>query len=78
MLDGGVHVQPLQRRLFARDDHVDVIAAAQAMVGHGQKRVGIRRQINADDFGLLVDHVIDEAGVLVAEAVVVLPPDDAR
>ena len=36
MLDGRVHVQPLRRGLLAGDDHVDVIAAAQAMVGDGQ------------------------------------------
>ena len=78
MLDGGVHVEPLRRGLFAGDDDVDVVAAAQAVVGHREQRVGIGRQIDADDFGLLVDDVIDEAGVLMAEAVVVLPPDVRR
>ena len=75
VLDGRVHVEPLQRGLLAGDDDVDVVAAAQAVVGHREQRVGVRRQIDADDLGLLVDHVIDEARVLVAEAVVVLPPD---
>jgi hypothetical protein len=45
------------------------------VVGHRQQRVGVGRQVDADDLGLLVDHVVDEARVLVAEAVVVLPPD---
>ena len=45
------------------------------MVRHGQQRVRVRRQVDPDDLGLLVHHVVDEAGVLVAEAVVVLPPD---
>ena len=40
------------------------------------KRFGFfRRQIDAHHIGLLVHQVIDEAGVLVAEAVVILPPD---
>ena len=75
VLDGRIHVEPLQRGLLAGDDDVDVVAAAQAMVGDREQRVGVGRQIDADDVRLLVDHMIDEAGVLVAEAVVVLPPD---
>ena len=47
----------------------------QAMVGHPQQRVGVRREIEPDRVGLLVGDEIDEAGILVAEAVVVLPPD---
>ena len=70
-----VHRQPLRRRLLAGDDHIDVIAAAQAMVGHGQQRVGVRRKINANHLRLFIDHVVDKAGVLMAEAVVILPPD---
>ena len=77
VLDRLVHRQPLRRGLLAGDDHVDVVAAAQAVVGHAQQAVRIRRQIDADDLGLLVDDVIDEAGILVAEAVVILPPDVA-
>ncbi len=75
MFDGGIHVQPLQLRLFAGDDDIDVVAAAQAMVGDREQRVGVRRQIDADDIRLLVHHMVDETRVLVAESVVVLPPD---
>ena len=75
VLDGSVHIQILQRGLLARHDHVDVVAAAQAMVGHREQAVGVGRQIHAHHVGLLVDHVIDEAGILMAEAVVILPPD---
>ena len=73
-----VHGQPLRSRLLARDDDVDVVAAAQAMVGNRQQAVGVRRQIDADDLGFLVDDVVDEARVLVGEAVVILAPDMAR
>ena len=62
-------------RLLAGHDDVDVVAAAQAVVGHREQRVGVRRQVDPDDLGLLVHDVVDEARVLVAEAVVVLPPD---
>ena len=75
VLDGRIHVEPLRGGLLAGHDHVDVVAAPQAMVRHAQQRVGVGRQIDADHLGLLVDYVVDEAGVLVAEAVVVLPPD---
>ena len=65
MLDGGIHVEVLQRRLFSCDDDIDKIVAAQAMVGDRKQRVGIGRQINTDNIGLLVTGMIDEARVLV-------------
>jgi hypothetical protein len=34
------------------------------VVGHAQQAVGVWRQIDPDHLGLLVDDVIDEAGVL--------------
>ena len=45
------------------------------MVHHRQQTVGIRRQINANDLGFLVHDVVNEAGILMRETVVVLPPD---
>ena len=74
VLDRRVHVQPLGLGLLARDDDVDVVAAAQAVVRDREQRVGVGREVHPDDIGLLVDHVVDEARVLVAEAVVVLAP----
>ena len=70
-----VHRQVVQRRLLAGHDHVDVVARAQAVVGDRQQAVGVGRQVDADDLGLLVDDVVDEPRVLVGEAVVVLAPD---
>jgi len=61
--------------VFARDDHVDVVAAAQAMVHYRQQAVGIRWKVNPHHLGLLIDYVVDETGVLVCKAVVILPPD---
>ena len=78
VLDRLVHRQPLRRRLLAGDDDIDVVPAAQAVIGDRQQAVGVGRQVDADDLGLLVDDVVDEPGVLMAEAVVVLPPDVAR
>ena len=72
--DRVVHRQPVERGLLARHHDVDVVAAAQAVVHDRQQGVGVRRQVDADDLGLLVDHVVDEAGILVGEAVVVLAP----
>jgi hypothetical protein len=65
----------LRRRALAGDDHVDVVAGVQAVVGDRQQAVGVRRQIHPHDVGLLVDDVVQEPGVLVGEAVVILLPD---
>ena len=43
-----------------------VVAAAQAVIGHGQQAIRIGREVNANDVGFLIDHMIDEAGVLMA------------
>ena len=75
VLDRLVPAQPLRRGLLAGHDHVDAVPAAQAMIRDEQQRVGVRRQIDAHDIGLLVAYVVDEARVLVAEAVMVLAPD---
>ena len=75
MADGRIHVQPLPLRLLAGDDQIDVVAAAQAMIGDRQQAVRIGRQIDAHDVGLLVGDMIDEAGILVGKAVVILAPD---
>src|SRR5208283_1122655 len=62
VLYGGVHCQPLRRRVFARDHDVYVMAAAQAVVHHRQQAVGVRRQVNPHDLSLLVHNVVDETG----------------
>ena len=77
MQDRLVHRQIGQGRLLAGDDDVDVVATAQAVIGDRQQGVRVGRQVDPDDVGLLVDDVVDEAGVLVAEPVVVLAPDVA-
>ena len=66
VLDGGVHGKPLRGGMFAGDDDVDVMPAAQAVVHHREEAVGVGGQIDADDLRFFVDDVIDEAGVLVA------------
>src|ERR1051326_8162181 len=74
MFDGRIHVEPLRRRLFAGDNHVHIMAAAQAVIGDRKERIRIGRQIQADDFFFVVHYMIDETRVLMAEAVVVLTP----
>ncbi len=75
VLDRRIHVQVLQGGLLARDDHVHVISAPQTVVGDREESVGVRGEIDAHDLGLLVHDVIDEAGILMRESVVVLTPD---
>ncbi len=72
---GRLDIEPLPFRLLPRHDQVDVVAAAQAVVGDGKKAVGVGRKVDAHDIGLLVRDVIDEAGILMREAIMVLPPD---
>ncbi len=71
----GVHGQPLREGVFTCNHHVDVMPAAQAVIEDRQQAIGVGRQIHAHDIGLLVDHVIEEAGILVRETVVILLPD---
>ena len=71
----GVHGQPLRQRVFARHHHVDVMPAAQAVIENRQQTIGVGRQVDAHDIGLLVNHVVQEAGILVREAIVILLPD---
>src|SRR5262249_23605619 len=78
MRDGRIHLQPVWRRLLSGDDEVDVVAAAQAMIGDGEKAIRVRRKIDADDLGFLVGHVIDKAGILMRKAVVILSPHMRR
>jgi hypothetical protein len=61
--------------VFAGHHHVDVMPAAQAVIEDRQQTIGVGRQVNAHDIGLLVDHVVEKTGILVREAVVILLPD---
>jgi hypothetical protein len=75
MHHGGVHGEPLRQCVFSCHHHVDVMPAAQAVIEDRQQTVGVRRKVNAHDIGLFVDDVVEEAGILVREAVVILLPD---
>jgi hypothetical protein len=61
-------------RLFVDDDQVDVVFAAQAVVGHGQQAIGVRWQVDARHAALLGQDGVHEARTLMAEAVVVVAP----
>lgn len=75
VLDGLFHRQPLGARVLGRDQHVHIVAAADAVVKAAQQAVGVRRQVQAHDIGLFVGDMVQKAGVLVGVAVVVLLPD---
>ena len=76
--DGLVHVHVLQVLLLVADDDVDVVRALEAVVGDAEQRVDVGREVDAADVGALVHDDVEETGVLVREAVVVLPPDGRR
>ncbi len=75
MLDGGIHIEPLRCRLLSRHNDVDIVPAPQAVIGYREKSVGIGRKVYPDHICLLIHHVVDKTRVLVAESVMVLPPD---
>jgi len=75
MRHGGVHVQPLRKGVFAGHHDVDVVSAAQTVIKDREQAIGIRRQINAHNIGLLVDDMVEETGILVGKAIVILLPD---
>ena len=70
-----IEVQPLGLGLFAGDNHVHEVAAAQALIGNAQQSVAVGRKIDTNDVGLFVYHVVYESGILMAETVMVLTPD---
>ena len=78
MANGGFNIEPLPLRLFTGNDQVDVVPAAKTVIGYREQAVGVGRQIDAHDVGLFARNVIDEARILVGEAVVILPPDMRR
>jgi hypothetical protein len=69
--DGGVHVEELDVVLLVGDDDVDVIGRAEAMVHCAEQAVCVGWEVDADDFGRLVNDDGEEAGVLVGETVVI-------
>ena len=75
MFNRGIHGQPLRRLVFARDHDIDIMPAPQTMIPDRQQAVGVGRKVHTHDRGLLVYHMIDEAGVLMGKAVMSLLPD---
>ena len=61
--------------LLVGDDDVDVVAALQAVIGHAQQGVDIGGKVDTGNGGTLVDHHVEEAGVLMGKAVVILAAD---
>ena len=70
-----LHGQPLRAGMLGGDQHIHIVPAGNAVVEAGEQAVGVRGQIHPHHIGLLIGHMIQEAGVLVGEAVVILLPD---
>src|SRR5580658_6598206 len=69
------HGEPLRQCMFACDYHVDVVSAAETVIEDREQAVGIGGQVDAHNIRLLIYNMVEEAGVLVREAVVILLPD---
>ena len=65
-------------RLLVGDDDVEVVARAQAMIRDAQQAIRVGRQVDAHHVRALVGDDVEEAGVLMREAVVILAPDERR
>ena len=74
VLDCRLHVQVLQMYLFVRNHNVHVVDALQAVISDRQQAVSVGRQVDSDDTRTLIGDHIEEARVLMSEAVVILPP----
>ena len=74
MLDRLVHRQPLRCWLFPGYHNIHIVSASQTVIGDCQQTIRVGWQIDAHDFRLLVDHMIDEARILMTEPIVVLSP----
>ena len=78
VFDRRFDIEVLEVHLLVRDYDIGIVHALQTVVGDRQQAVGIRRQIDAHDVGALVCNHIEEARILMGEAVVVLTPDQRR
>ena len=48
------------------------------MIRHAEQAIRVGRQIDADHVGALVGDHVEKSGILMREAVVILPPDQRR
>ena len=74
VVDRLFHRQPLEAGVLGCYDDVDVVLALDAMVKAGKQAVRIGREIHAHHVRLFVGDVVEESGILVRKAVVVLLP----
>src|ERR1017187_2035882 len=72
--NGRINIQVLQMLLFVRDNDVNVVLRAQAMICYRQQTIGIRWEIDAGYCGTLVEHDIEKPRILVRKAIVILTP----
>src|SRR5208337_3505694 len=72
--NSSINVQVLQMALFVRDNYVDVVFRAQAVIGYRQQTIRVRWKIDPGHSGALVEYYIQEARILVCEAVMILTP----
>src|SRR5260370_20297025 len=75
MLDRGFHIQILKMQLLVGNDHVDIVLAPQAVIGYGQQTIDVGWKVNARDSSALIEHNVQESGLLVRKSVVVFPPN---
>ena len=76
MLNSVLGPEKLDMLLLIGDNHIDIVHAAEAMVHHGQEAVSIWRKVYAYYLGVFVCDDVQEPGILMREAVVVLSPDN--
>ena len=74
MLAGLIHGQPLQLGLLAASHDVDVVAAPHTMVEDAEQAIAIGWIVHPDGFFPAGECIVDEAGRLMTESIVIVAP----
>ena len=74
MLNSLLHSQPLLSGVLRCNHNVHIVLGTDAVIEYAQQAVSVGWQIHSNNICLLVSNVIEEAGILVSETVVVLLP----
>ena len=72
MGDGVVHIEVLEMILLVSNNDVDIVGAAETVIGDREKAIGVWWKINSNNFGALVGNNVKESRILMGKAIVIL------
>src|SRR6185437_11149252 len=74
MFDGSVNIHVLQMHLLVANNYVYIILTSQTVISDRQERIDVGRHVDASHGSTLVHYDINETGILVGKAVMILAP----